>query len=156
MFDPDSVATVWIALDDMIPEVGPLVYVKGSHLWGDGRVGSSQTFFQDKDDMDLLHDAAQRENIKESDLDFVSMEGLGAGGMSIHDGKTWHGSAANKSQVPRRGIGLHFVPVSVKWTEDATKSTLWKKYVKNIDKKNQTFSCIEINEEDFPVTWTPP
>jgi ectoine hydroxylase-related dioxygenase (phytanoyl-CoA dioxygenase family) len=153
MFQPNAVATVWIALDDMIPEVGPLVYVKGSHKWGDGRVGSSQSFFQDKDDMDLLHDAALQANMKEDDLKFVSMTGLKAGGLSIHDGMTWHGSAANKSRGPRRGIGLHFVPVNVRWTEDAMKSLLWKKYVQDFVKTDQDLSEIEINEEDFPVTW---
>lgn len=46
MFTPTDVVTVWVALDDMDEEVGPLQYVKGSHKWGDARVGSSATFFQ--------------------------------------------------------------------------------------------------------------
>jgi ectoine hydroxylase-related dioxygenase (phytanoyl-CoA dioxygenase family) len=36
---------VWVALDEMVPELGPLEYVSGSHLWGDGRSGTASHFF---------------------------------------------------------------------------------------------------------------
>lgn len=84
MFSPDPVATVWIALDDMEPELGPLTYVKASHKWGDGRVGSSQNFFQDNGGMALLYSAAEREGIDIKSLEYESMNGLLAGGISIH------------------------------------------------------------------------
>jgi len=96
MFDPNPVATVWIALDDMAPDLGPLTYVKGSHLWGDGRVGSSQNFFEGDGGMALLYSAARRSGLgggntdnelKES-LEFISMSGLLAGGISIHVSQT--------------------------------------------------------------------
>ena len=33
---PNQIVTVWVALDDMRNEiVGPLQYVKGSHVWKD-------------------------------------------------------------------------------------------------------------------------
>jgi len=98
MFDPDSVATVWIALDDMDEEKGPLTYVKGSHTWGNGRWGSAQYFFMDDGGESLLHSAAERAGIHIDDLEYVSMAGLMAGGLSIHDGRTWHGSGSNISQ----------------------------------------------------------
>jgi len=86
MFEPNEVATVWIALDDMHPELGPLTYVKSSHRWGDGRIGSSQNFFDDSGGMSLLYSAAKREGIEnvEESLEFESMAGMQAGGMSIH------------------------------------------------------------------------
>mmetsp|Transcript_7665 Transcript_7665/g.14475 ORF Transcript_7665/g.14475 Transcript_7665/m.14475 type:complete len:185 (+) Transcript_7665:709-1263(+) len=86
MFEPNDVATVWIALDDMHPELGPLTYVKSSHRWGDGRIGSSQNFFQDNGGKSLLYSAAKREGIDnvEESLEFESMAGMQAGGMSIH------------------------------------------------------------------------
>ena len=66
-FDPPEVTTVWVALDDMSREVGPLEYVVGSHLWGDGRIGSAHQFFDGKKHgsgrFALLHDAARREGI---------------------------------------------------------------------------------------------
>jgi ectoine hydroxylase-related dioxygenase (phytanoyl-CoA dioxygenase family) len=86
MFEPNDVATVWIALDDMFAELGPITYVKSSHRWGDGRIGSSQNFFQDNGGKSLLYSAAQREGIEnvETSLEFESMAGMQAGGLSIH------------------------------------------------------------------------
>eukprot|EP00913_Durusdinium_trenchii_P019681 g18502.t1 len=39
-FEPDHVITIWIALDAMTPELGPLEYVVGSHRW-EGRRGTA-------------------------------------------------------------------------------------------------------------------
>ena len=174
---------MWIALDDMTPDLGPLTYVKSSHKWGDGRVGSSQHFFPEKGDgMDLLLSAARREGLQlnghheeelnvdrlghdisennssmeegQCKLEFVSMAGLKAGGLSIHHGKTWHGSGRNSSKnKARRGIGLHFVPMNVRWTADARKSSLWKKYLNGL-KEDEDVGSLDLVEEDFPVTWT--
>ena len=154
MFTPDDVITVWIALDDMDKELGPLEYVRGSHRWGDGRVGSSSSFFQ-SDTRNLLYSAAAREGIEESSLEFISMVGLSAGGLSIHHGKTWHGSGKNESnQRPRRGLGLHFVPAEVKFIkEDAKKSKLWRKYV-TMEGEKDTLT-VDVPHDDFPLVWTP-
>lgn len=156
MFTPNDVATVWIAFDDMAPELGPLEYVKGSHRWGDGRWGSSQNFFQGDGGKALLYSAAERAGIDAQSLEYHSMAGLKAGGLSIHDGRTWHGSGQNKSSFPRRGIGLHFVPVHVRWTVDAKKSILWRKYVEEVIDTGGEVSEIEVDGQVFPVTWINP
>ncbi|KAL7581620.1 hypothetical protein ACA910_022174 [Epithemia clementina (nom. ined.)] len=56
-----DVITVWIALDTMKDELGPLHYVSGSHLWNDdGRCGTSNQFFDSKNGgWDLVESAAQ-------------------------------------------------------------------------------------------------
>lgn len=59
------------------------------------------------------------------------------------------------SNMPRRGIGLHFVPVNVKWREDAMKSTLWRKYVEDVIERGDDVNEIDMDGEIFPVTWTP-
>lgn len=156
MFSPHSVCTVWIALDDMIDDLGPITYVKGSHLWNDGRIGSSQHFFESDGGMDLLYSAAYRSGVVNNimeDLEFVTMSGLKAGGMSVHDGRTWHGSGDNKTDHPRRGIGLHFVPVNVRWTVDAMKSSLWRRYVEDVVEDSGDVESIEIEDEDFPIVY---
>ena len=150
MFDPPHVVTVWIALDDMDEELGPLEYVRGSHRWGGGRCGSANQFFQASGGKTLLHSAAERAGVTE--IDIVSMAGLKAGGMSLHDGLTWHGSGKNLSKIkPRRGLGLHFVPVEAKFTREAIKSRLWRSYVENINEPG----IMPIPDEDFPITWQP-
>lgn len=86
MFHPNHVITVWVALDNMDEELGPLEYVVGSHKWS-GRVGSSNQFFDPDGGKSLLKSAAQNEGISENQLQFVSMAGLPAGSVSVHDGK---------------------------------------------------------------------
>jgi phytanoyl-CoA hydroxylase len=150
MFTPSDIVTVWIALDDMDETVGPLEYVRGSHLWSDARVGSSQFFFRGGNY--LLQSAAEKEGIEYSDVEFVSMAGLKAGGMSIHNGRTWHGSNKNKSSTrPRRGLGIHFCPVHVRFTEETRKSRVWKVYLEN----ETDASLVELPSDDFPITWRP-
>ena len=148
MFEPSDVVTVWIALDDMDPELGPLEYVVGSHKWGDGRTGSANQFFQ-ANTKSLLWSAAEREGIDPASLEFVSMGNkLKAGGLSIHHGKIWHGSAKNSSKTrPRRGLGLHFVPANVRFTAEASKSRLWSPYIDGVDDPSQ----VELCHEDFPL-----
>ena len=166
MFDNPDVVTVWIAFDDMTPDIGPLQYIRGSHLWGDGRIGSSNQFFN-SDVMSLVKDAALKEGITDfSTLDIISMAGLRAGSLSIHHGKLWHGSPKNTSTFkPRRGIGLHFVPADVKFTLEARHSKLWSKYVtatktkdsEDVDDHNDDIdpSQIELPEDDFPIVYQP-
>ena len=115
-FVPSDVITVWIALDDMEPELGPLQYVHGSHEWGDARVGSAQQFFDHRDRFALLHDAARRAGISDpaSQLSITTLA-VRAGGCGIHNGRLWHGSGANASaSKPRRGLGIHFVPAEAR------------------------------------------
>ena len=150
MFTPNDVVTVWIALDDMDKEIGPLEYVRGSHLWGDGRVGSANQFFQSDGGHALLRSAADRAGV--ATLDVVSMAGLRAGGISIHDGRTWHGSGKNESnRRPRRGLGLHFVPAHVRFTKEAAKSRLWRSYLEGVE----DVANLRLPDEDFPLVWQP-
>jgi ectoine hydroxylase-related dioxygenase (phytanoyl-CoA dioxygenase family) len=105
--------------------------------------------------LNLLKASAAKEGIDlndSSDLDIVSMAGLGAGGLSIHDGLTWHGSGRNQSRKrPRRGLGLHFVPAHVRFTDQAIYSSLWKPYVVDADDP----AAVELPAEDFPISWQP-
>lgn len=174
MFNPSDVCTVWITFDDLdSEEIGPLVYVKHSHLWKDGRVGSSRNFFQKGrgngssigdgsgsggaggGGMALLYSAAEREGVNVNELEFVSTLGLKRGSISIHNGKTWHGSGENKTvDRPRRGMGLHFVPVDVKWTKHAIKSKIWRKYVEDVVESGGDVGDIVVDEKDFPIVYS--
>jgi hypothetical protein len=83
------------------------------------------------------------------------MNGLEAGelGISIHDGRSLEkGSKENQTDQPRRGTGLPFIPVDVKWTEDAMKSRLWKMYVEN-DADGGDLESVVFDESDFPIVY---
>jgi ectoine hydroxylase-related dioxygenase (phytanoyl-CoA dioxygenase family) len=138
----------------MDQELGPLEYVKYSQTWGDGRVGTSSSFFQSDNGKNLLYSAAEREGIQdpETSLEIVSTAGMKSGGLSIHNGKTWHGSGKNCStNRPRRGLGLHFVPGHVRWTIEAKKSRLWSRYIPDGDEIS--LNEIKLPDEDFPLIW---
>jgi hypothetical protein len=142
-FEPSDVVTVWLALDRMDRELGPLEYVKASHRWGDARTGSASVFF-DEDRTALMHSAAAAEGIDPHGLELVSLEGLEAGSVGIHNGRTWHGSGPNTSKSrPRRGLGVHFVPADVRF-KSGELGPLWKKL--------QIGDTLVVSEESFPVT----
>ena len=147
-FEPADVATVWIALDDMEDELGPLEYAPGSHLWGDGRVGSASQFFDGKDRHALLHDAARREGIAEP-ADTLRIERLSVrvGGAGVHNGRLWHGSGRNASASrPRRGLGVHFVPAHARFRDPAAETTLAHRF-------RAADGGDALPPESFPITW---
>lgn len=146
-FDPPDVVTVWITFDDIsTPEkalaLGALEYCEGSHLWGDKRSGFNKQFFSD-DYRQLLYNTAEIEGIE---AEKVCIERVLArpGGLSIHNGRTWHGSGPNTSSGMRRGVGIHFVPRDVKWRSERV-APIWKPY--------KTEGSDVVNETYFPVTW---
>ena len=148
-FTPGDVITCWLALDDMEPELGPLEYVRGSHKWADGRVGSANMFFDAKDRFGLLYDAAKREGIAEpaATLDVRQVK-VKAGGCGIHNGRLWHGSGPNASKTrARRGLGIHFVPADACFRE-ASGRTLAHRFAMGE-------GCTKMPEEHFPITWSP-
>jgi hypothetical protein len=144
----DEVVTVWIALDAMDAELGPLEYVVGSHRWGDGRRGSAKHFF-DRDRRSLLDDAARREGLEPAQL-VLQPALVGRGGAGIHNGRTWHGSGPNDSATrSRRGVGLHFVPAECdSFKAGVAVGPLWRKYVPQD-------GSLRLPDADFPVTWQP-
>lgn len=151
-FTFDSVMTGDAEAAGDTAEIGPLEYCRGSHLWGYARRGSVNQFF-DPDYHCMLRDAAQRELATiqerlasaESGVDTMSADeavrwssasamelikvAAHAGGFSIHNGNTWHGSSGNKSQSRyRRGIGIHYIPGDALFNLSDL-GTLWKPYV---------------------------
>eukprot|EP00121_Abeoforma_whisleri_P017019 Awhi_evm1s15601 len=173
MFEPLEVVTVWLALDDMHEELGPLKYINGSHKWGNGRLGSCTQFFDKKDH--LIRSAAEREGLDFDHLKITSMVGIPKGALSIHNGWTWHGSEKNTSEnQSRRGIGIHFVPVNIEWNvAEALHSALWRNYVSDyvtvveddkddlnfVEKKKKKKEVIvnvpfaPVKDANFPITY---
>jgi hypothetical protein len=149
--EPVDVVTVWVALDDMDDELGPLEYIRGSHEWGDGRVGSADQFFDGRDRFALLHDAARREGIASPETSLhIHRLGVCAGGAGIHNGRLWHGSGPNKSTTrPRRGLGVHFVPASARF-RDAERG-----YQTLAHRFRDPAGGDALPAESFPVTWAP-
>jgi ectoine hydroxylase-related dioxygenase (phytanoyl-CoA dioxygenase family) len=93
-----EVFTLWLALDAVDADMGPLRFVKGSHRWGHRTDGD---FFS----QDLDSGRARMTPGGETWSEVPAL--LPAGGASVHHKLTVHGSTQNTSQRTRYGMALH-------------------------------------------------
>jgi ectoine hydroxylase-related dioxygenase (phytanoyl-CoA dioxygenase family) len=91
--------TAWVAVSDVGPDTGPMVFVKGSHKWG--LLNQGDFYF---DDIEI-----QREQITlPPGASWREVEAiLPPGGVSFHHCLTFHGSRPNRSGAPRRSFAIH-------------------------------------------------
>ncbi len=111
---PLATCTVWIALDDATRENGCLRVLPGSHK---SRTLSKHHFNDAKDiALPLELDASAVDEAEAVDLI------LEAGQVSLHDVYLMHGSEANTSAKPRRGMTLRYMPTASVYRSDMNKS----------------------------------
>ena len=101
---PLATCTVWIAIDDSTKENGCLRVIPGSHH--EQRLRAHRAL--DATDVTLNQELEPGEYDPAIAEDIV----LEAGQMSLHDVYLLHGSEANLSPHPRRGMTLRFMPTS--------------------------------------------
>jgi ectoine hydroxylase-related dioxygenase (phytanoyl-CoA dioxygenase family) len=96
-----EVLTVWLALADVGPDSGPLLYVDGSHLWPDAeKEGDAYT--------QTLGDLADRLQRRLPGREWREVPVLlRAGGLALHSADTVHGSGANDADAPRIGLAIN-------------------------------------------------
>ncbi|EGG17698.1 hypothetical protein DFA_08694 [Cavenderia fasciculata] len=141
-FNPSQVATVWIALGDVSRDNGTLEYAKGSHLWT-MRSGMTDQFHAPDDYLHTLNDAAKQSGIDRFDICPVE---VGAGGLSIHHGKTWHGSATNPSSFKERmSIAIHYIPSDCEFLPHNV-GYIYGRY--------KSVGSTKMDESFFPITYS--
>ena len=101
---PIATCSVWIALDDSTPENGCLRVIRGSHR--DKRLYRHHA--NNAAGLSLNQELDQSEYDERHAADIV----LKAGQVSLHDVYLVHGSEPNRSDKPRRGMTLRFMPTS--------------------------------------------
>eukprot|EP00754_Rhynchopus_humris_P047062 Rhum_TRINITY_DN6584_c0_g1::Rhum_TRINITY_DN6584_c0_g1_i1::g.20471::m.20471 len=141
-FVPKQVCTVWLTFDELYDQaVGPLEYCAGSHRWGtSSRRGSANKFF-DADYRGMMLQCARDET--GSDEVRLHVVQAPAGGGSVHDGSTWHGSSANTTEDTwRRGIGFHYIHGEATFQEGPI-GRLWAPH--------RTEGSLTLPDERFPV-----
>lgn len=98
--------TAWLALSDVRPESGPMIFVPGSHRWGMREGGN---FFSQ--DQDALKSAiAIPEGESWNEVQVV----LPPGGVSFHHRRLFHGSHQNTSALPRMSLAIHMCTENAK------------------------------------------
>ena len=100
--------SVWIAVEDVSEEMGAMRFVPRSHRLGPlGR-------------LDLVgRDHGWEELLRLDDLETVAQpvtQPLAAGEATVHDGLTLHGAGENRSEKPRRGGTIIYIPSDTRWT----------------------------------------
>jgi ectoine hydroxylase-related dioxygenase (phytanoyl-CoA dioxygenase family) len=107
---PLATCTVWIAIDASMPENGCLQVIPESHR-------SMKLARHQQNDAEglALNLELEKDQFDESEaVDIV----LDPGQISLHDVYLYHGSEANKSDKPRRGMTLRYMPTTSVYRHD--------------------------------------
>jgi phytanoyl-CoA hydroxylase len=103
--EPMDVITLWLAIDDSLPENGCMRVIAGSH----------------KTDLQELRRRTDVPNVLSSEIDPALVdEGratdlvLQAGGVSVHHPNIIHGSNANRSTRRRCGLTIRYIPTTTR------------------------------------------
>jgi len=140
--DKPALVSCWVALDQTSAEGGTLVYIKGSHTWGEAR--PIMQFHGPEDDLKEVREWAETHGLE---LELVPVV-VPPGGGAFHDGWLWHGSRVNKADVPRRALAAHFFQDDIRFNPeklDIGNGPMYGRYRK--------LGSNEVDEGYFPITW---
>lgn len=140
--DKPALVSCWVALDQTTAQGGTLVYIKGSHTWGEAK--PIMQFHGPEDDLKEVREWAEQHGLE---LELVPVV-VPPGGGAFHDGWLWHGSRINKADVPRRALAAHFFQHDIRFNPELMKignGPIYGKYKK--------MNSDEVDENYFPVTY---
>jgi ectoine hydroxylase-related dioxygenase (phytanoyl-CoA dioxygenase family) len=140
--DKPALVSCWVALDQTSADGGTLVYIKGSHTWGEAR--PIMQFHGPEDDLKEVREWAETHGLE---LELVPVV-VPPGGGAFHDGWLWHGSRINKADVPRRALAAHFFQDDIRFNPEKMNmgnGPMYGRYRK--------LGSNEVDEGYFPITW---
>lgn len=136
---PNAMTSLWMAVTDTSAETGTVLYVRGSHKWGE--TPKPDTFLVD-DHLAPMLEAARQAGVDEPEI--VAVE-VPAGGLAVHSTWIWHGSGPNAADVPRQAVVAHCTPSIARF--HATNTThVYARYRRHAD--------TAMDESFFPILWT--
>lgn len=105
---PMEVITLWLAVDDSVPENGCMRVIPGTHAM------DLQKLYPNKENEEnVLGRSMDKSLVDESKaVDLV----VRAGGVTIHHPNIIHGSEANRSPMRRCGLTIRYIPASTQIT----------------------------------------
>ncbi len=136
---PNSMTSLWMALTDTSADAGTVLYVRGSHRWGETPKPNS---FLVEDHLAPMHQAAERAGI--SNPDVVAVE-VPTGGLAVHSEWIWHGSGHNTAEVPRQAVVAHCTPSTTRFHPTNT-THVYARY--------RRYNDTSMDESFFPILWT--
>lgn len=105
--DPHDLVTAWVALTDSTPDSGCMEVIPGSHS------GEAHSHVETHHEDNLLARGQSIEGIDDTQAVDVALR---AGEFSLHHERIVHGSSANRTDAPRIGLALFYIPTSVRST----------------------------------------
>lgn len=105
-FRPSRAVTAWIAIDDILPQAGPMCFLPGSHRQG-------RLEWQRRTENVVLELEVKDQSKLGRPVPLI----LNAGQFSLHTDLLVHGSEANHSSHRRCGLTIRYVPPEV-WVKD--------------------------------------
>lgn len=103
----ERMLTAFIPFHDCDEQMGTITMVDGSHLWQEiGNDDTTVRHFAERDNEDLEVKLARNAEFNNTTVRKIPMV-IPKGHMSFHHCRTYHGSAGNHSDRPRRAISFH-------------------------------------------------
>lgn len=139
--EPRSLCTCWMPLEPTTAEGGTMSYVRGSHRWD---LSDKIAQFHAPEDFtaDLRRAAAEAGAPEPVFVPVV----LPRGGAAFHHGRTWHGSAPNTTDRPRRSLVAHCMRSDARFAEEGGVSPVYSRYRRQ--------DTDDMDEAFFPILWT--
>ena len=109
--EPLATCTVWIAIDESTTQNGCLRVIPGSHK-------SQRLAKHNKSDESGIALNLELDGSEFDETDAVDLT-LEPGQVSLHDVYLYHGSEPNRSETPRRGMTLRYMPTTSVYQHDA-------------------------------------
>lgn len=136
--EPAGYITCWMPLDATTAAGGTIEYARRSHLWPLSKPGGK--FHAPEDYHATLRRAAVESGAA---IDIVPIE-VDAGDAVIHHGHVWHGSGANRADVPRRALVSHCISSACRFHPTEV-SYIYSRY--------RRFDNLDMDESFFPILW---
>jgi Phytanoyl-CoA dioxygenase (PhyH) len=103
----DKMLTAFIPFHDCGEQMGTITMIDRSHLWREiGRDDSMTRHFAERQGSELEHVLAENAAYNNAEVVKVPMI-IPKGHVSFHHCRTYHGSASNRSDRPRRAVSFH-------------------------------------------------
>lgn len=140
--DRPELVTCWVSLDQTSADGGPIMYVRGSHRWG-----NAAPILQFHGPDDDLREAREWAEARGETLDLVPVV-VPPGGVAFHSGWTWHGSRVNRSDQHRRSLAIHCCAADVRYNPAG-----FMKGTGPVYSRYMHFGSDVVDENYFPITW---
>ncbi len=144
----DSLLTAWIPFQDCTVEMGPLLYIDGSHTWP----GTEQMrTFRCKDLSELEHRYPEQVPLAKIPMT------LRRGELSVHHCRLIHGSGPNTSGQPRLALAVHLQDAGNRYRLYRNERGIpWHIFLDDLAPKREDGTPDYSDPHVFPIVWNHP